>query len=102
MSAPKHTPGEWRYKIAPGEIHKHAVFGPEHPVDGGDYAPLARFAKAEDARLCAAAPELLAALQVFKGLVEDDIICAKQSHHKLLVAALTNANVIIDKATEAT
>lgn len=49
---------ERRYKPFQGRF---AVYGPVHPIDGGDYAPLAVYAEESDARLSAAAPELLEA-----------------------------------------
>lgn len=60
----KHTPGPWRVKDN-GSMEGPHVYGPVHPIDGGDYAPLAGYkggALSEaDARLIAAAPELLEA-----------------------------------------
>lgn len=67
MSNEKHTPGLWRAKILPsdqGGMHK--IYGPPHE-DGGDYAPICETRKEYDARLIAAAPDLLKTLQATYG-----------------------------------
>lgn len=64
--AHEHTPGPWRVKDN-GSMEGPHVYGLVHPVDGGDYAPLAGYRggalSQADARLIAAAPELLHALK---------------------------------------
>jgi hypothetical protein len=62
----KHTPGPWRAKgVNFGYTHCD-VLGCPHPIDGGDYAPICRADTPENARLIAAAPELLEALEAIK------------------------------------
>lgn len=51
MSTAKHSPLPWRYKApAPRTLQKAKVLGRPHPVDGGDYAPIAE-CDPEDAAL---------------------------------------------------
>lgn len=59
----RHTPGPWRVKTYPGTLQYAKVFGPPHPIDGGDYAPLCETSNEADAQLIAKAPELLEALR---------------------------------------
>lgn len=60
----QHTPGPWRSKATGRNgAHPFGIYGPVHPADGGDYAPIAETRYESDARLIAAAPELLAALK---------------------------------------
>ena len=48
---PEHTPGPWRVKspVPSCSNSKGKVYGPPHPVDGGDYAPIAVFSNHIDA-----------------------------------------------------
>ncbi len=55
-----HTPGPWRVRGTNFGYTNCDVLGPPHP-DGGDYAPICRANSEANARLIAAAPELLAA-----------------------------------------
>ena len=61
-----HTPGPWHCKIAKLDEQWNGypglVFGRTRD-DGTDYAAIAKCSNREDARLIAAAPELLAALE---------------------------------------
>src|SRR4029077_4657720 len=68
----KHTPGDWRYKECRSEASWHAVYGPPHPQDGGDYAPIARFTKKEDAILATASPTMLRALEAVKARINGE------------------------------
>lgn len=43
-------------------LGRFAVYGPPHPIDGGDYAPLAVYSQEADALLSAVSPALLEAL----------------------------------------
>jgi len=67
MSQGKHSPGPWRrdrqYDQRYREAGGYCIYGPPHPVDGGNYAPIAVAHSDADANLICAAPELLAALQ---------------------------------------
>lgn len=48
----EHSKLSWRYKDLPDKDcqgQRHAVLGPPHPIDGGDYAPLFRTDKKSDA-----------------------------------------------------
>ena len=66
MNDAKHTKGPWRVKDSCSMEGPH-VYGPVHPIDGGDYAPLAGYRggalSMADARLIAAAPDLLEACE---------------------------------------
>lgn len=63
----KFTPGPWRYRAPDRDtMQRHKVFGPPHPVDGGDYAPLAEFSNGDDAILTASAPDMARALEAAK------------------------------------
>lgn len=63
----KFTPGPWRYRAPDRDtMQRHKVFGPPHPVDGGDYAPLAEFSNGDDAILTASAPDMAEALEAAK------------------------------------
>jgi hypothetical protein len=55
-----HTPGPWRVRGTNFGYTNCDVLGPPHP-DGGDYAPICRANSEANARLIAAAPELLEA-----------------------------------------
>lgn len=68
MSEQQHTPSPWRVKPYGARF---AVYGAVHPVDGGDYAPLATYLEEADAHLMAAAPELLEACKRLKKLCEE-------------------------------
>ncbi len=63
MSESKHTPGPWRRDIRHDTANRHHVYGPPHPLDGGNYAPICTTSNPADAELIAAAPDLLAALE---------------------------------------
>lgn len=70
------------------------VYGPVHPVDGGDYAPLAGYhggaLSQADARLIAAAPEMLAALE--------RIAAGDPGNHNFAALAIAEARAAIAKA----
>lgn len=57
-----HTPGPWRIRGTNYGYTTCYVLGPPHK-DGGDYAPICVADTEANARLIAAAPELLAALE---------------------------------------
>lgn len=62
----KHTPGPW--EIDMGSVHGWTVYGPatdEH-ADPGGLTVVAEGARGPDARLIAAAPELLKALRMVR------------------------------------
>jgi hypothetical protein len=63
MSAPKHTPGPW--KIGAYESGQMAV-------DGANGEEVTGFVDPEDARLIAAAPELLDALLAMQAFIEGE------------------------------
>ena len=50
----KPTPGKWRFKERTLTIPHSAVYGPPHPIDGGDYAPIAETSKADGEFIVAA------------------------------------------------
>lgn len=54
----QHTPGPWTWGKQCRFTHQYSVFGPRS-ADGSTYAPLAKLDKEADARLIAAAPDLL-------------------------------------------
>lgn len=51
-----------RYKEDRSEVPYHGIYGPPHPVDGGDYAPIARASSRSDARLLTLAANNVKAL----------------------------------------
>ena len=63
-SETKHTPGPWAVVVPPaGTMQRARVYGPSNPNDGGHYAPLCKLSNVSDARLIAAAPDLLGLLE---------------------------------------
>ena len=90
---PKHTPGPWR------ALHRHScgkatdeigglgwdIFGPPEPMLRG------QFAKAADAHLVAAAPELLAACEAALAIMDGAIGIAFPEEKAQLAAAIRKA-----------
>ena len=67
-NSPEYTSRPWRMKPVNGRFR---VYGPPHPVDGGDYAPLAEFSEEGDAVLAAAAPEMREALMEAHNAIDE-------------------------------
>lgn len=94
----KATPGPWVAECV-GDT------GGENPVEvweviAGGYVRVAEGMSAADAKLLAAAPDLLEALRTAVQLVETDVICARPGDRKTLIAALKDWNAAITKATQ--
>jgi hypothetical protein len=62
MSQGIHTPGPWHNQSTNCDYGPRHVCGPKH-TDGGDYAPICIANTEANARLIAAAPELLLCLR---------------------------------------
>lgn len=76
-----HTPGPWRIKGTNYGYTNKDVLGPPHR-DGGDYSPICTADNEANARLIAAAPELLEALKGMNHMGGDErggyCICPRQ------------------------
>ena len=64
----KHTPGPWHFKPAPrGILTKYRILSPTHSVSCDDYSLICEVSFEANARLIAAAPDLLeACTELFK------------------------------------
>lgn len=88
------TPGPWVVgSIVPQQVVKD--------VGGGDVVHVAMALTAEDARLIAAAPELLEALQAFAGVADPACLVENDHPHSDFAVALNKALAAIAKATGA-
>jgi len=88
MSKTKHTPGPWRfYDTYPNDGEYAEVFGPWGP-DYHDRIPVCGPNAIPDARLIAAAPDLLAALREAIRYLHgyEGEMCCDSGHGALLVA----------------
>jgi hypothetical protein len=77
MSEPTHTPGPWRFSTEDGHVHDEdgliaEVWGVFPGRDGSEVKA--------NARLIAAAPELLAAVKAFNAFVDEYEPCPACSH----------------------
>ena len=101
MTQPKHTPGPWEgsYTFRPGSVGPIAVIGPD--PECREIATLPRKGNQErqeaDARLIAAAPDMLAALNLILFAATDDADTNDGRVDRAAVAAL--ARSAIRKAT---
>jgi len=93
MSESKHTPGPWKY--APQGDSDGFTVGTDHFVVAGD-VELACPPNEADARLIAAAPELLEALLVL--LRDAQAVCTDMAQELELAPAIYQANRAIEKA----
>lgn len=103
-----HTPGEWRFIFRGVDQEANWASRIPYAIEravGNAVLPIADVCdqpQAEaNARLLAAAPELLRALSCFVAMVHKDQILTTDRHRAALIAALTSANYAIAKATGA-
>ena len=97
MNAPKHTPGPWEVRIA-GKDPRPCVFGHDGlPTALAAGVAVARCEREADARLIAAAPDLLAgaerALEILRSITDlpSDLAPFRETAAKMLNEAIARA-----------